>query len=289
MLGFRAVDLVAEYTGHPYDNVLSAYFAEARMYDAADRRFLAKDLIKGGVTNPLTLVPYTYVLDNPLMYVDPLGLDTAIDAMAEEAIHTRLYGEEPTPKVFMLAATLGAYLDENGIYHIKQNYWQSLKRVGYRDFFDEVFDAAADMNAGKFKFEYNSEPFVIWVWKADYPVLGAGAELGIYHGDEPNWLGGKDYSIEMSMTLSHKDKGVLIDWKPGPDKPQWWINGFNPKYQDLLARDLTATFTVKFSDIPGFFEAFYKEWGGVAKTGWTFDPSTETAFLNFNGEGRTYD
>jgi RHS repeat-associated protein len=71
MLGFRAVDLVAEYTGHPYDNVLSAYFAEARMYDAADRRFLAKDLIKGTVANPLTMVPYTYVLDNPFKYVDP--------------------------------------------------------------------------------------------------------------------------------------------------------------------------------------------------------------------------
>jgi RHS repeat-associated protein len=74
MLGFRAVDLVAEYTGHPYDNVLSAYFAEARMYDAADRRFLAADAIKGNVANPLTMVPYTYVLDNPMKYVDLLGL-----------------------------------------------------------------------------------------------------------------------------------------------------------------------------------------------------------------------
>jgi hypothetical protein len=72
------------------------------MYDAADRRFLAKDLIKGTISNPLTLVPYTYVLDNPLKYVDSLGLDAAIDTMAEEAIRTRLYGEEPTPNVFIL-------------------------------------------------------------------------------------------------------------------------------------------------------------------------------------------
>jgi RHS repeat-associated protein len=73
MLGFRAVDLVAEYTGHPYDNVLSAYFAEARMYDAADRRFLAADSIKGNIFNPLTLAQYTYVLDSPMNFTDPLG------------------------------------------------------------------------------------------------------------------------------------------------------------------------------------------------------------------------
>jgi RHS repeat-associated protein len=85
MLGFRAVDLVAEYTGHPYDNVLSAYFAEARMYDAADRRFLAADPIKGTVTNPLTLVPYTYVLDNPMKYVDLLGLISRFLAVTDKS------------------------------------------------------------------------------------------------------------------------------------------------------------------------------------------------------------
>jgi RHS repeat-associated protein len=102
MLGLRAVDLVAEYTGHPYDNVLSAYFAEARMYDAADRRFMAADPVKGGVANPLTLARYTYVLDNPLKWVDPLGLDAIIDAMAEEAIRTRLYGEGLGPNVIVV-------------------------------------------------------------------------------------------------------------------------------------------------------------------------------------------
>jgi RHS repeat-associated protein len=74
MLGLRAVDLVAEYTGHPYDAVLGMYFAEARMYDAADRRFVAVDPVKGSVANAATLAQYTYVLDNPLKYVDPWGL-----------------------------------------------------------------------------------------------------------------------------------------------------------------------------------------------------------------------
>jgi RHS repeat-associated protein len=289
MLGFRAVDLVAEYTGHPYDNVLSAYFAEARMYDAADRRFLAADIVKGTVTNPLTMVPYTYVLDNPLKYVDPLGLDAVIDAMAEEAIRVRLYGAEPTLKVYALAAALSARQYEDGVYHISQNYWQSWELIGYNGFYDWALDLVADVKFGNFKFEYNGEPFRFWVWKGNYPSLGAGAELGIYHGGDPHWLTGTNYRIEMSMKLYDQDDKVLIDWEPGPDEPQWWINGFNPKYPDLLAKNLRAFYRLKLSDIPGFFEAFYKEWGEEKNTGWTFDQNTGTAFLNFNGEGRTYD
>jgi RHS repeat-associated protein len=76
-LGVRKIDLVAEYTGHPYDVVLGLYFAEARMYDAADRRFVANDPYKGDVANPLSLVQYTYVLDNPLKWADLLGLEKA--------------------------------------------------------------------------------------------------------------------------------------------------------------------------------------------------------------------
>jgi RHS repeat-associated protein len=74
MLGMRSVSLVSEYTGHPYDPVLGMYFAEARMYDAADRRFAAMDPVKGTVRQPATLAQYAYVQDNPLNWVDPLGL-----------------------------------------------------------------------------------------------------------------------------------------------------------------------------------------------------------------------
>ena len=73
-MGVRELDLVLEYTSYPYDQVLGIYFAQARMYDAADRRFMAVDPVKGSIVNPMTMVQYTYVLDNPIKYVDPLGL-----------------------------------------------------------------------------------------------------------------------------------------------------------------------------------------------------------------------
>ena len=53
--------------------VLGAYYAKARMYDAADRRFMAADPVKGEITNPQSLAQYTYCLNNPIRYVDPTG------------------------------------------------------------------------------------------------------------------------------------------------------------------------------------------------------------------------
>jgi RHS repeat-associated protein len=69
------LDLVQEYTGHPFDQVLNLYYAKARMYDAQDRRFVAVDTYKGELANPQTLVQYIYCNNNPLKYVDPFGLD----------------------------------------------------------------------------------------------------------------------------------------------------------------------------------------------------------------------
>ena len=74
-MGVRELDLVQDYTGHAYDMVLGLYYAKARMYDADDRRFMAVDPYKGSIANPQTLVQYTYVLNNPLKYIDPFGLD----------------------------------------------------------------------------------------------------------------------------------------------------------------------------------------------------------------------
>ena len=50
-----------------------------------DKRFTAVDPVKGDVRNPQTMVQYTYVLNNPLMYTDPLGEFPIGTVSAEEA------------------------------------------------------------------------------------------------------------------------------------------------------------------------------------------------------------
>ena len=71
--GQREFDLVKNYTGHEYDAVLDMYYAKYRFYDANDRRFTAMDPVKGSIIDPMSLVQYLYVSDNPLKYTDPLG------------------------------------------------------------------------------------------------------------------------------------------------------------------------------------------------------------------------
>ncbi len=72
---YRRIWPEANYTGHDWDDVLGMYYAKARFYDPAAKRFVSMDPVKGNVTDPLSLVSYLYCVDNPLRYVD---LDGAI-------------------------------------------------------------------------------------------------------------------------------------------------------------------------------------------------------------------
>ena len=80
-MGIHKLDLVEEYTGYTYDRVLDLYCAKARLYDAADRRFVAVDWAGSNAAYPQTFNQYTYVIDNPLRYVDLLGLTPTKDSL----------------------------------------------------------------------------------------------------------------------------------------------------------------------------------------------------------------
>jgi len=83
-LGARELDLVTEYTGHAYDPVLEVYYARARMYDAANRRFMAADQWKGIILQPSTLVHYAYCINNPLKYVDLDGRSPVLPMLYDD-------------------------------------------------------------------------------------------------------------------------------------------------------------------------------------------------------------
>ena len=75
--------MVKRYATHDYDSVLELYYAKARFYDAHDRRFTAVDPIldpsgydlREYVQNPVQLVQYLYVVNNPILLTDLLGLN----------------------------------------------------------------------------------------------------------------------------------------------------------------------------------------------------------------------
>ena len=72
-----AQSLNPNYTGHEYDQTLGVYYAKARFYNPANLRMVSPDPIKGNTVSPQSLNVYTYVSNNPVKYIDPLGLEKA--------------------------------------------------------------------------------------------------------------------------------------------------------------------------------------------------------------------
>ncbi len=71
--------MLKSYTGHNFDEILGVYYAKARLYSSKNKRFLAQDLVKGNIFNGQTLTMYLYVINSPVVYIDPMGLDKALD------------------------------------------------------------------------------------------------------------------------------------------------------------------------------------------------------------------
>lgn len=116
-LGKRQADLVAEYTGHPYDRVLGMYFAKARMYDAGDRRFAGMDPVDGYAARPYTFVQYQYVGNNPLRYTDPFGAFRSGDTLK----NTLFFFTNDWDDVKTLRKALNAYSAQLGFEPLDEN------------------------------------------------------------------------------------------------------------------------------------------------------------------------
>jgi RHS repeat-associated protein len=65
--------VTAKFTGKEYDEETSLYYFGARYYDPAIGRFLSPDTVLPSLTDGQTLNRYSYVRNNPIMYIDPTG------------------------------------------------------------------------------------------------------------------------------------------------------------------------------------------------------------------------
>lgn len=62
-----------KYAGEIYDDESGYYYLSSRYYDPNSMRFINEDTYQGDLVEPSTLNLYTYVGNNPLIYVDPSG------------------------------------------------------------------------------------------------------------------------------------------------------------------------------------------------------------------------
>jgi len=72
-LNYPGPDNLFGYTGLGYDASSGLSYARARYFDSSIGRFISQDTYEGELNNPLSLNLYTYVHNNPLIYVDPTG------------------------------------------------------------------------------------------------------------------------------------------------------------------------------------------------------------------------
>ena len=85
--GYGANDEVRkQYTGYEHDNESGLEYAQARYYNAAHGRFTSADplMASANVKNPQTLNRYSYVLNSPYKFTDPLGLISRSTAACAE-------------------------------------------------------------------------------------------------------------------------------------------------------------------------------------------------------------
>jgi len=166
--------------------------------------------------------------------------------------------------------------DENGIYHAMFDCWQS--HFGYTKFYDIVFDLVTDMkNNTEGIFRYNNQNYILWAWKGNYINLGAGAELGIYKGGknlDSFWEVDKSLAMPMTLTLNHKDHGIIVDNWNNWGNDTWWITAFNPSITKATADDLTAYFSVKFKN-----EEMFDEFAKITRKGWSYNNIKKIAYL----------
>ncbi len=166
---------------------------------------------------------------------------------------------------------------EDGVYHADRDCWQQY--FGYNKFYDYVFDAATSMNAKMYPFTLeDGTTYTIWMWKGDYLNLGAGCETGIYIGNGFHVECGTATNLHMTLSLYDKRTGKKI-FEYNPDDPQWWITGFNPRYQDMNRDNLVVHGSIDFSDEPELWKAFYKKYG--KKEGWCFDEENMVAYYEW--------
>ena len=63
-----------KFTGKELDDETGLYYYGARYYDPLTGRFTVLDPWEGDLSNPQSLNKYTYVLNNPIKFVDPTGM-----------------------------------------------------------------------------------------------------------------------------------------------------------------------------------------------------------------------
>lgn len=195
-------------------------------------------------------------------------------------------------KVFEGNTKAGAYLlnfiydTEHMAYHSQPDTWQ--REFGYNKFYDDVFRIGSYMDYGKVTFSYNGDKYALWMWKGDYWNLQSGAEVGLYTYDTIysgiEQYNAVDFEVPMSLFLynyhSKDEIENVFSWRP--EKKQWWITGFNPKFKEPNPKEMVSIGTIDLSDDRSLYNAFrnnIKNFDRIGESNIVFDDESYKVWI----------
>lgn len=169
-------------------------------------------------------------------------------------------------KVFEGNTKAGAYIlnfiydSEHMAYHSQPDTWQ--REFGYNKFYDDVFRIGSYMDYGRVTFSYKDDEYALWLWKGDYWNLQSGAEVGLYTYDATHsgikQYNAVDFEVPMSLFLynyhSKDEIENVFSWRP--EKKQWWVTGFNPRFKEPNPKEMVSIGTIDLSDDRSLYKAF---------------------------------
>jgi len=94
-IGGKQTDMANSYTGHEWDSSLGVYYAKARLYAPATKRFLAEDMLKGKM---LGASANEYTVDGIMYLLKCSGEYTALETKKYYNPTTGLLASEQTPR-----------------------------------------------------------------------------------------------------------------------------------------------------------------------------------------------
>jgi RHS repeat-associated protein len=131
-----------KFTGHERDTLGTCSqtddldYMHARFYNPTVGRFLSPDPLRGNPAQPLSWNLYAYVLNNPLNFFDPLGLETARPTKLADEI--TVIGSDPCPGV---PAGIPCDLWQSVQRDLQHFFWESAMRrlqEGYPQWLSEL-------------------------------------------------------------------------------------------------------------------------------------------------------
>jgi hypothetical protein len=180
--------------------------------------------------------------------------------------------------------------DADGVIRTTADPWQL--QGGYGQIIDDAFDIVAPNKHETFQWQIGSgshaKSYEIEDWKGDYPFIGDGGETEFLSHPGPQrsdpystwWNADPTDPATPNMTESVSIAGAVVE-SSAPNKPQPWVNGWQPEARDMNLNDLQFSATITFRST-AMFKAFMNSASVQNQPGLvTPDAATHSARINF--------